>query len=91
MGVSSDLTREVFLKERSNYSEALACLRRVVSTLDEARFMAGRADMPAIVNGQSVSSQIAAVDDLIALAQIEIDTARQACAVPGPAQFRVIK
>lgn len=79
------------MREGNNYSEALACLRRVVGTLDEARLMAGRANLPPIVNPQSVSSQIDAVDDLIALAQIEIDTARQACAVTRRAQFRVIK
>ncbi|MEM7059993.1 MAG: hypothetical protein AAF557_20620 [Pseudomonadota bacterium] len=79
------------MREGNDYSEALDCLRRVVGTLDEARLMAGRANLPSIVSPQSVSSQIDAVDDLIALAQIEIDAARQACAVPGRVQFRVIK
>lgn len=79
------------MSRTNDYSEALACLRRVVSTLDEARLMAGRVNLPPVMNPASVSSQIEAVDDLIALAQAEVEAARQACTTTGRAQFRVIK
>ena len=71
------------MSSHNDYSETRACLLRLMGALDEARLVAGRANLPPALGPQAVRQQIDAVDDLLAAAQADLAAARQSVSLAG--------
>lgn len=67
------------MSRTNDYSETRACLLRMLGTLDEARLMAGRTNLPPALSPQAVRRQIDAVETLLGAAQSDLAAARAAC------------
>lgn len=75
---------------QTDYTEARACLVRLLGHLDVARREAGRTNLPPALNPQAVRRQIDALDDLLGEAQLEVAAARQACIKAGRHGLRAV-
>ena len=62
-----------------DYSDAFACLKRLLSVLEEARVKAGRINLPGALPPDHIQAQIDLLEDLVAEARFEIAAARAAC------------